>query len=263
MENTNEKILIEAGLSEEQALVYGALLDRGPQKASALATWTGIKRGLIYKVLDQLESMHLVEKKGGEGTVASFAPLHPSNIMDMVEARAKSILLTKETLAYSLGPLASQFNLLSGKPNVQFYEGQEGVEKVVRDSYTSKTEILTYADNEAMNKYYPNLNKENVAARKKAKVKKRIISIDTQYIRELAKNDDPEITERRVIKSDEMFATAMQIYDNKVTYITLDPQKSIGVIIEDISIYKMHKTLFETLWANATPLSLKPSSPES
>ncbi|MCC6323904.1 hypothetical protein IT400_03895 [Candidatus Nomurabacteria bacterium] len=256
MENTNEKILIEAGLSEEQALVYGTLLDRGPQKASALATWTGIKRGLIYKVLEQLETMNLVEKKGGEGTVALFSPLHPSSLINMVEARAKSIMLTKETLTYSLGGLASKFNLLSGKPNVQFFEGKDGVAKVIRDSYTAKNEILTYADNEAMNKYYPELNKENVTMRKKLKLKKRIISIDTPYIRELAKNDDPEITERRVVESIDSFATAMQIYDDKVTYITLDPNKSIGVIIEDASIYKMHKTLFEALWDNAKQLSL-------
>lgn len=252
---TDEKILIEAGLSEEQALVYGTLLDRGPMRASALSTWVGVKRGLVYKVLEQLEAMNLVEKKGGEGTVALFAPLHPSRLLDIIEARAKSILLTKETLTYSLGSLSSKFNLLSGKPNVQFFEGKDGVAKVIRDSYSAKTEILTYADNEAMNKYYPELNKENVEARKKFKVKKRIISIDTLYIHELAKNDDPEITERRVVDSIDHFATAMQIYDNKVTYITLDPEKSIGVIIEDSTIFRMHKTLFETLWNGAKPLA--------
>ncbi len=249
---TDEKILIEAGLSEEQALVYGHLLDRGPQRASALSKWLGIKRGLVYKVLEQLENMNLVEKKGGTGTVASFSPLHPSHLLDMIEARAKSILLTKETLTYSLGSLASKFNLLSGKPNVQFYEGKEGVAHVLRDSLSSTTEILTFADNEAMNKYYPDLNKENVTLRKKGGIKKRILSVDTPYIRELLKNDDKEITERRLIHSLDKFATAMQIYDNKVTYITLDPNKAIGVIIEDKSVYEMQKMIFENMWVNAT-----------
>lgn len=254
MQNTDEKILIEAGLSEEQAAVYSSLLDKGPLKAGSISSWTGIKRGLIYKVLDQLESMGLISKKGGEGTVAVFAPEHPSRLAEIMERKEKSMALAKETVMFSLGSLSSKFNLLSGKPNVQFFEGKEGVSKVMRDSFTSQTEILTFADNEAMNKYYPELNKENIEARKNSNIKKRLISIDTPYIRELAKNDNPEITDRRLIDS-EKFSTVMQIYDNKVTYITLDPHKEIGVIIEDNSIYEMQKMIFEKVWENAKRLS--------
>ena len=139
MENTNEKILIEAGLSEEQSAIYGALLDKGPLKAGAIASWTGLKRGLIYKVLDQLENMGLVSQKGGDGTVAVFAPEHPSRLAEIMERKEKSIALARETVLLSLGTLSSKFNLLSGKPNVQFYEGKDGVERVLNDSHTSST----------------------------------------------------------------------------------------------------------------------------
>lgn len=249
-----ENILIQAGLSEEQALVYQSLLERGSQKASDLSKWTGVKRGLIYKVLEQLENMSLISKHGGPGTVATFSPSHPSALLLNIERKEKEMALTKEILVSSIGSLSSKFNLISGKPNVQFFEGKEGVAKVLRDSLTSQTEILTFADNEAMNKYYPELNKENVEARKKSKIKKRLISIDTPYIRELAKNDDPEITERRVLNSNDKFAVAMQIYDNKISYITLEADRAIGVIIEDNAIYEMQKVIFENLWNEAKPL---------
>lgn len=251
MENTNEKILIEAGLSEEQALIYGALLDRGPQKASALATWTGVKRGLIYKVLEQLEAMNLVEKKGGEGTVALFAPLHPSSLINMVEARAKSIMLTKETLTYSLGSLASKFNLLTGKPNVQFFEGKEGILKTANDSLNSKTEIYSFVDADALEKLYPELNKEYVEKRLKLKIKKKIIMTDSPTVRATVPNEDKEFTEQRIVKHDFKFATIVMIYDNKVSFITMDPDRSIGVIIEDKDIYNTHKSLFEYIWGTA------------
>jgi sugar-specific transcriptional regulator TrmB len=250
-----ENILIQAGLSEEQAQVYQALLDRGPQKASDLSKWTGIKRGFVYKILEQLESMSLVSKKGGTGTVATFSPSHPSLLLSNIERKEKEIALTKEMLSSSIGSLSSKYNLITGKPNVQFFEGKDGIAKVLRDSLHSTTEILTFADNEAMNKYYPELNKENVEARKKSNIKKRIISIDTPFIRELAKKDNPEITERRLISSENKFAVATQIYDNKISFITLDPERAIGVIIEDKAIYEMQKVIFETLWGNAKPLS--------
>src|SRR3989338_4104352 len=148
-----ENILIQAGLSEEQALAYQALLDKGPQRASDLSKWTGIKRGLIYKVLEQLETMSLISKKGGPGTVATFSPSHPSLLLSNIERKEKEIALSKELLTNSIGTLSSKFNLIAGKPNIQFFEGKEGVARVANDSIHSKSEILSYVDNEAVNKY--------------------------------------------------------------------------------------------------------------
>ena len=250
-----DNILKQAGLSEEQAEVYNSLLDKGPQKASALSDWTGIKRGLVYKTLEQLEDMGLVEKKGGVGTVAVFYPSHPSVLLDKMDRDVKNLNLAKEMVSSGIGNLSSKYNLIVGKPHIRFFEGRNGVEEVVKDSLNSKTEILTFADNEAMNKYYPEINKNNLETRKRLKIKKRLISVDTPFIRELAKQDDPEITERRVIKTGDKFAVATQIYDGKVSYITLEEGRSIGIIIEDPAIYEMQKLVFENMWQSAEAIS--------
>lgn len=248
---TDEKILIEGGLSEEQALVYGTLLDRGPMRASALSTWVGVKRGLVYKVLEQLEAMNLVEKKGGEGTVALFAPLHPSRLLDIIEARAKSILLTKETLTYSLGSLSSKFNLLSGKPNVQFYEGKEGIQRVLEDTLTvpKGTEIYTYTDLESIMKYIPEINEAYSNKREKLGIKKKGFLLDTPKARETISNYFTNITETKFIPFDvQEFETVFQIYENKISYITLKEGSMIGIIIEDPFIAKIHRKTFEYIW---------------
>lgn len=251
MQNTDEKILIEAGLSEEQAAIYSALLDKGPLKAGAISAWTGLKRGLIYKVLDQLENMGLVSKKGGEGTVAVFAPEHPSILAVIMERKEKSFALAKEAVSFSLGALSSKFNLLSGKPNVQFYEGKEGIKKVLEDTLLAPagTEIYTYADIEAITKYIPEINKEYSAKRENLKIKKKGLVLDTEKAREIIKNYHTDVTETRFVKSNTSeFETVIQIYENKISYITLRDDSMIGVIIEDSSIYKIHKAIFETLW---------------
>ena len=128
----NNSILIEAGLSEEQAIVYDALLEKGPQRASNLSKWTGIKRGLTYKILEQLKNMGLVEEKGGKGTVAVFIASHPSLLLGNIERREKELSLSKEMLSHSLGGLVSKYNLIVGKPNVQFYEGDEAYQRKTR-----------------------------------------------------------------------------------------------------------------------------------
>lgn len=253
-QNNDEKILIEAGLSEEQSAIYSALLDKGPMKAGAISSWTGIKRGLIYKVLDQLENMGLVTQKGGDGTVAVFAPEHPSTLAVIMERKEKSIALAKETLTFALGSLSSKFNLLSGKPNVQFFEGLEGILKVAQDSLSSETDICSFVDTEAVIERYPELNKEYVSKRLKNNVKKKIISMDCDLVREISKSDNKDFTEQRVVKNKLHFATIVMIYDNKISYITLDPKKNIGVIIEDPDIYKTNKAIFDYIWETAEQL---------
>lgn len=251
MQNTDEKILIEAGLSEEQAAIYSALLDKGPLKAGAISSWTGIKRGLIYKVLDQLENMGLVSKKGGAGTVAVFVPGHPSHLSEIMERKEKSFAQAKELVSFSLGALSSKFNLLSGKPNVQFYEGKEGIKRVLDDTLTvfSGSEIYTYADIEAITKYIPEINKDYSDKREKLKIKKLAFLLDTAKARSLISDYHTEVTETKFIQLDLLeFETVMQIYENKISYITLRENSMIGVIIEDSSIYKMHKAIFEYFW---------------
>jgi sugar-specific transcriptional regulator TrmB len=58
MEN-QENILKQAGLSEEQAITYEALIDKGPQKASILANWTGIKRWFEKETGESVVEQHL------------------------------------------------------------------------------------------------------------------------------------------------------------------------------------------------------------
>lgn len=251
-----ENILIQAGLSEEQAQTYQSLLDKGPQRASDLAKWTGIKRGLIYKVLEQLETMGLVSKKGGPGTVAVFSPSHPSLLLSNMERKEKEIALNKEMLASSIGSLSSKYNLIIGKPNVQFFEGEDVMTKVARDSIYAKSEILSYIDNEAVNKYILDENKKYVSERNKLNLKKKMLCVDSSYIRSHVKDMDKNTTEVRIIPKSEAFGTVMQIYDDKISYFTISDNKKIGIIIEDPDITKMHRIIFQAAWDIAEVLEV-------
>jgi len=246
-----ENILIQAGLSEEQAQIYQALLERGPQRASDLTKWVGLKRGLVYKVLEQLENMGLALKSEGKGTVAVFSPAHPSLLLSNIERKEKEIALTKEALTSSLGAFSSKYNLIAGKPNVQFFEGKEGIIKVLNDTLTiSKgSEICAYGDLESIMKYIPDINEEYSNRREKLGIKKRGFLLDNPKVREMVKIYHTDVTENKFIRYNvpEM-ETIMQIYENKISYITLKENSMIGVIIEDPFIYKMQKAIFDHFW---------------
>lgn len=245
MENNDEKILIEAGLSEEQAAVYSALLDKGAMKAGPISTWTGIKRGLVYKVLDQLENMGLVSKNENSGSVTVFSPSHPERLREIMEQKEKSVALAKETLSFSLGSLSSKFNLLSGKPNIQFFEGKEAIERITSDYPKTETEIRQWIDiSEAMK----NMGENTVSYLKeriKKNISKRMIVSQSEENINYAKNGS-ELTSFKFINKN--IPTALQVYDNTVAMLTLSKDKNIGLIIEDKDIAETIKNIFDTLW---------------
>lgn len=250
-----ENILIQAGLSQEQASVYQALLDKGPQKASDLSKWTGIKRGLIYKVLEQLENMNLASRNESEGTIAVFSPSHPSLLLANIERKEKEASLTKELVARTIGSLSSKFNLLSGKPNVQFFEGLEGVEKVLEDTLSAKEEILTYADIEIVDKHFKEVNSNYVKKREKLNIKKRALVIENDFSKNFygkIHSENPEffsLTSIKMVKTP-IFEVegALEIYDNKIGIITISNENLIGIIIEDERVSKLFRSMFEALY---------------
>ncbi|MFA6006513.1 MAG: helix-turn-helix domain-containing protein [Candidatus Paceibacterota bacterium] len=258
--------LVQIGLSDKEAVVYEALLGGKENSIGQLLhKIPEIKRPNMYALLYSLKGKGLVQEVEKKGKKV-FTPESPQKLVDFVDARGFEYEQARTNLDSALPSLISQFNLASGKPNVQFYEGEKGMEKVVFDSLTSKTEILSYVDHEAVEKYFASFNSRYVAERIKKNIKKKIIALDTPSIREAAKTRyNPEYTDARVISASKYaFATVMQIYDGKVSYQTLDEKQLVGVIIQDERIYKMHKALFEYTWEtaeNIMPPSTLPALP--
>src|SRR3989344_3034457 len=165
--------LVAAGLEPDQAQIYEILLKNGPLKAGKVALKSTLKRGLVYKILDELVELGLVIKNEPAGKVAIFEPAHPLKIKEFAEAKEQKMKTAQLALDGIIGNLTSDYNLSLGKPGIQFFEGKEGIKKVLWDSLTSRTEILSYVDTESINKYIPEINKEYVAKRDRLKIKKR------------------------------------------------------------------------------------------
>lgn len=247
------KLLTDLGLTSKEALVWEALLSGGKTNVPTLVKRTKLQRGTIHFVLKGLIAKGFVEKKGN-GKATWFMPNHPQQLYSLLEEKEKILSQSRQTITAVIPTMIGEYNLALNKPGIRFYEGEEGVRQITEDSLTSKTEIYSYIDNEAVNKYIPKINIDYVKRRQKLQIKKRMITVDSKYIRERGQFFNPKITDVRVISGKYPFSTVMQIYDNKVSYLTLDENKMIGIIIEDPHIYKMHKTLFEYTWETAKSL---------
>ncbi len=251
--------LSAAGLTREQAIVYEALIKLPHVPVSTLAKALThphtLSRPLIYKVLDELVQLNLIEKTDSPGKVASFAPKHPTGVLSLLEAQKKQLEQAQSQCAPVVESLTSLFNLSSGKPGVQYFEGKDGLWELLLDSLRATEEIVTYADLEAIGRYIPDLNAEYSALREEKQVKKRGLVIDSPEARKFLASYDGAVTTTKLIPSTSKFKpfqTNTQIYDNKISYMTLSDQYLIGLIITDQYIANTHKYLFESLWELAS-----------
>lgn len=252
-------LFVSSGLSENEALVYEYLLKHGKVKAGEIIKNTTLKRGLAYIVLADLVNKNLVseEKVGSKGArgkaiVSEFSPNHPESLRSYLEEEEKRLKKAENNLESNFSALISDFNLTSGRPGVRYFEGLQGVKKVLWDTLTSKETLYSYSDIEAIVKYIDKVNLEYVKEREKREIKKKAILIDSPFARNYLGGYHTIITENKFVDAKLFpFNSLMQIYDGKVAYVTLSDKNMIGVIIEDKNIYQMHKSLFEFTWLHA------------
>lgn len=256
-ENTLEK----AGLSPEQALIYEVLLKNGALPAGDISKKSQLKRGLTYKVLDELVALGLA-KKNEKGKVLRFEPTHPLQLKELAEKKEQEAKVAQEALGGIISNLTSDFNLISGKPGMRYYEGKEAVRMLGVDSLEAKTDILTYIDSELMDKYLPKENAEYIKKRVQLGLRKRIISPDNAYNRALKLDYKNRLAAIRLVKDFVApFTTVTQIYDKKISYLTLHQGTLIGIIIENPYISQMHRVLFERIWQQTEPfIEFEPDS---
>lgn len=245
-------LLEKAGLTRTQIDVYFFLLKNTGARAGLIAQSIGRPRGVAYKALDDLLLLGLVEKKERRGKVAIFQALHPSSLEKLFEEKIKEDKKSHQEFMVALPDFVSQYNLSLNKPGVRFYEGLEGVKRVIDDNLKSKNVVYTYADMEEVDKYIKEINAQYAKKRDRLKLEKKILLVDSDYTKKVLENYDKSNIEIKFVKRVTHFATIMQIYDDKISYVTLLPDKMMGVIIQDKSIYAMHRALFESMWENAS-----------
>jgi sugar-specific transcriptional regulator TrmB len=254
--NTYEQHLIQAGLSREQALVYGSLVASGASLASDTARRAGISRTLTYKVLGELSDLGLVEKRDQPGKVATFVAAHPLKLKELIEKRQQEAKDALTALEGVLGPMTSEYNIAGGKPGIEFFEGMDGIAQVLDDTLSAKEVIYTYADLKAIDDVYRELNKEYLEKRKRRHIEKQGILADTPFTRTMLASYDTSVTDSRLIKyKNEPSKTVIQMYDGKTSYIVMDRAEPVSMIVHDAHVTEAHRAIFEALWNYAVPFS--------
>jgi sugar-specific transcriptional regulator TrmB len=258
-------ILSELGLSESEALVFELLLESGKSRARYLVTESGLGRGNVYNVLTQLMSKGLVLEI--QGKQKQYQAVDPSELRQFVDARLRKAKELEAEFSQALPQLTSAFNLSTGKPAIEIFEGYEGSKKAIEHSLNSQTNISTILDFDSLTGEFGEINKRYIKKRIAKGIHKRILVADTLATRKMFSNKSEEYYQYTQVgflsKFPESFQTGTEIYDNTVAYFTFTDEKQISVLIHDPSIYYTQKAVFDFLWSQASIIPRKQPSSHS
>lgn len=241
-----EQTLTLTGLTAEQAAVYEALLKSGPSPARKIAQNTPYKRTLVYKILEDLQKLGLVARRDEVGKVSIYEPTHPLKLKELAEKRQEQARNAQTALEGIFGQLTSDFNLISGKPGVKFYEGKEGIIKIYETLLAHGSNIDSIEDKGEMAGFIPEYSHNYPKERVKRNIFNRVIAPSDNPINATS---EKEMRETRFIPTDQFpFRMDIKIAGRLVSLITFQKENADGVLVDNEEIAENFRLLFELLW---------------
>ncbi|MFA5947458.1 MAG: helix-turn-helix domain-containing protein [Candidatus Gracilibacteria bacterium] len=230
------KILTGTGLTEKEAKVYLSLLELKEALPSTIAKKAGVKRPTGYLILDELIKKGLASKVK-KGAYYYFQAISPHSLLE-------DQYTLYNNLEKALPELLKLNEIYSVKPEMSFFEGKEGLIRIMEDTLATKTEILCWADTKlafttVLKDYYPSY----VAKKVRNKVWLRGILCYDEYALAFKKKSKEELREVYLISRKEYpFKNEINIYDDKIAIIS--HQDKIGVIIRNQNIADTQRSIF-------------------
>jgi sugar-specific transcriptional regulator TrmB len=238
--------LLQLGLGTREISIYQALLKLGPASIRDVAAEAGVNRGSTYETLKSLAAKGVVSYFP-RGKRRVFQAEDPERLLSLGESKQQALSQAMEQLRREVIPALKMTQTEFSPGNVRFYEGDDGLELVLRDILSSTARapdkgyavISTKTLREHLYRPFPNFTRQRI----KRGIKVRVIAVGEG-------GDEAELAERKWLAADDTAdASYIAIYPPKVAMITLaDQNYPVVVIIDSPAIASTQQILFDTLW---------------
>ena len=242
----NEELFQLLGLSAREVKIYRTLLSLGPAPIRAIAEKSDINRGTTYDCLKEMQQKGIVTYLP-KGKRRLFTAREPDVLLQLAEEKQLSLSNAIDQLKTRVVPelhhLMPDFNTA----NVSYYEGDSGIEQVLRDilNTVSKQQPKSYSifSSKPIRKHlyrpFPNFTAQRI--QKGIEVK--VIAIGDG-------GEDAELSARKWIKTEgKVDAAYIAIYPPKCAIISLaSANYPTAVVIDSKEVAAAQKIIFDTLW---------------
>jgi sugar-specific transcriptional regulator TrmB len=240
------QLFSDIGLGPRELAIYRALLALGPSSIRTIADRSGINRGTTYESLKQMQVQGIVTYLP-KGKRRIFTAREPEVLLDLAEERRKRLDSAVDELKKRLIPELHQLSPDFSAANVQWFEGDDGIEQVLRDILArvgeAKDPVYSVFSSKPIRKHlyrpFPNFTAQRVARESKVKV----IAIGDG-------GESADYSERKWIKTDgPVDAAYIAIYPPRVAIISLASENyPTAVVIDSKEVAAAQQIIFDTLW---------------
>lgn len=241
MDDTLVKLFESVGLKPKEASVYLALLELGRGNVTQIAKISGLKRSIIYVVLDDLTKKGYISQLP-EKKISEYSAQDPSIILATRRTAIKNFV--------EMLPLLQTFHNKSGnRPKINFIETKEGILNIFEKINHSKEQAFFITSYSKIEKIFPGIIRKWVKNCKKGVYKftgKNLIPDDPKDMElgEMIKEIDPHVKYLPGIKQ---FSMDFGIYENKLAIASLEDE-SFMVTIESEKLVNSIRPIFEIAW---------------
>jgi sugar-specific transcriptional regulator TrmB len=234
------KQLIDVGLTEKEAQVYIATLEKGTSVVSIIAHRAKFNRITTYTILEKLLSRGLVTISVRDG-IKHFTAVSPEIFSDSIKQRAKR-------LEKSVPHLLALAGNNTSRPIVQMFEGLTGVKRAYKETLASSKEILNFANSKGLREHWPEYDIEYVTERARRKIFLRGIAPDDESGESVKSGDKNFHRETRLLPQENFgVENEINIFDDKMLITSFDP-KVFAILIQSQAVADTQRQIFEMLW---------------
>jgi HTH-type transcriptional regulator, sugar sensing transcriptional regulator len=231
------------GLNEKEAKIYLASLELGLTSIQDIAKKAKVKRSTVYEIMENLIKQNLITIIP-KGKKRYFLAAEPAKLAELINQKQK--VLTK-----MMPELEALSKVSPIKPKIRFYEGEEGIKAVYADTIKDAKEILAFVSvaSAYKSKVIDYLTKQYVLQRSEKKIMAKVIAPDSPLSQKYKKRDKQEYRQTKLIsEKDYPFSIEINIYGNKIAFMSYNENELMGVIIESKEIAKTMRSIHRFFW---------------
>ncbi len=239
--------LKQIGLSDRQTDIYLTLLKQGPGSIRDIAAGAGLNRGTTYEELKTLRTRSLVSYFP-KGKRKFFCAEPPDQLVKIAEEKQDVLARATNVLRHDILPDLSNIRPDSSTINVHHYEGDEGIEFVLKDilktvEVQAQKRYRVYSSKQ-IRKYlyrpFPNFTRQRV---------RKGISVNVIAIGD--GGEDAPLAQRKWIETEasDHAASYVAIYPPKCAMISLvQGDYPTAVLLNSDAIALVMQISFDNLW---------------
>ncbi len=233
--------LKSAGLTDNEAKTYSALLEMGPRSAGTISRKTGLHRRVIYDTTDRLI------RKGLLGYIIEngkkiFSASNPKRLLEIVTEKEQEIndILPSMISLFSSGKEKQREDTL-------FFRGKEGLKSIFEDQLSEGKEILIIGASsvayDGLKYYFHWFDKKRVNAKIKTKI---IFNKEVE-----GKHPSIPFSEIRYLPEKYSSPVAVNIYSDKVAIILWNKENPFAILIKQKEISDGYRKHFDLIWKSS------------